>query len=47
LKDGKLVAAMAEERLGLSHKHVAGFPGRTIEVLRMGRLVAGMFQCYF
>ncbi len=36
LKDGKLVAAMAEERLGLRHKHVAGFPGRAIvEVLRM------------
>jgi carbamoyltransferase len=36
LKDGKLVAAVAEERLGVRHKHVAGFPGRAIaEVLRM------------
>jgi carbamoyltransferase len=36
LKDGQLVAAVAEERLGLRHKHVAGFPGRAIaEVLRM------------
>src|ERR1039457_5099133 len=36
LKDGKLVAAVAEERLGLRHKHVAGFPGRAVaEVLRM------------
>ena len=26
LKDGKLVAAVAEERLGSRHKHVAGFP---------------------
>jgi carbamoyltransferase len=35
-KDGKLVAAVAEERLGQRHKHVAGFPGRAIaEVLRM------------
>ena len=30
LRDGKLVAAVAEERLGLRHKHVAGFPGRAI-----------------
>jgi carbamoyltransferase len=36
LKDGKLVAAVAEERLGKRHKHVAGFPGQAIaEVLRM------------
>ena len=36
LKDGKLVAAVAEERLGSRQKHVAGFPGRAIaEVLRM------------
>ncbi|HEY5040685.1 MAG TPA: carbamoyltransferase C-terminal domain-containing protein [Verrucomicrobiae bacterium] len=36
LQDGKLVAAVAEERLGARHKHVAGFPGRAIaEVLRM------------
>jgi carbamoyltransferase len=36
LRDGKLVAAVAEERLGLRHKHVAGFPGRAVaEVLRM------------
>jgi carbamoyltransferase len=36
LRDGKLVAAVAEERLGLRHKHVAGFPGRAIaEVLRL------------
>jgi len=36
LRDGKLVAAVAEERLGLRHKHVAGFPGRAIQsVLQM------------
>jgi carbamoyltransferase len=36
LKDGKLVAAMAEERLGLRIKHVAGFPGRAVQaVLKM------------
>jgi carbamoyltransferase len=36
LRDGKLVAAVAEERLGQRLKHVAGFPGRAlIEVLRM------------
>ena len=36
LRDGQLVAAVAEERLGPRHKHVAGFPGRAIaEVLRM------------
>jgi len=36
LRDGNLVAAVAEERLGSRHKHVAGFPGRAIaEVLRM------------
>src|SRR5882724_943151 len=36
LKDGKLVAAVAEERLGPRFKHVAGFPGRALsEVLRM------------
>ncbi len=36
LRDGKLVAAVAEERLGARLKHVAGFPGRAIvEVLRM------------
>ena len=30
------MAAVAEERLGSRHKHVAGFPGRAIaEVLRM------------
>jgi carbamoyltransferase len=35
LRDGQLVAAVAEERLGPRHKHVAGFPGRAIaEVLR-------------
>jgi carbamoyltransferase len=28
LKDGRLVAAVAEERLGRRLKHVAGFPGR-------------------
>ncbi|MCX6907914.1 MAG: carbamoyltransferase [Verrucomicrobia bacterium] len=39
LKDGKLVAAVAEERLGSRHRHVAGFPGRAIaEVLRMARV---------
>jgi carbamoyltransferase len=36
LRDGKLIAAVAEERLGPRHKHVAGFPGHAItEVLRM------------
>ena len=36
LKDGRLIAAVAEERMGSRHKHVAGFPGRAIaEVLRM------------
>ncbi|MGN6554959.1 MAG: carbamoyltransferase family protein [Verrucomicrobiota bacterium] len=36
LRDGRLVAAVAEERLGARHKHVAGFPGKAItEVLRM------------
>ncbi|HEY5040688.1 MAG TPA: carbamoyltransferase N-terminal domain-containing protein [Verrucomicrobiae bacterium] len=36
LRDGKLVAAVAEERLGQRHKHVAGFPARAVaEVLRM------------
>ncbi len=34
--DGKLVAAVAEERLGARRKHVAGFPGRALQaVLRM------------
>jgi carbamoyltransferase len=37
LKDGKLVATVAEERLGERRKHVAGFPARALcEVLRMG-----------
>ena len=36
VKDGKLVAAVAEERLGKRFKHVAGFPGAALrEVLRM------------
>ncbi len=36
LREGKLVAAVAEERLGPRHKHVAGFPGRAIQcVLQM------------
>jgi carbamoyltransferase len=36
LKDGKLVAAVAEERLGRRIKHVSGFPGKALnEVLRM------------
>ncbi|HWQ92142.1 MAG TPA: carbamoyltransferase C-terminal domain-containing protein [Clostridia bacterium] len=36
LRDGKLVAAVAEERLGSRLKHVAGFPQRALnEVLRM------------
>ncbi len=36
LVDGKLVAAVAEERLGPRHKHVAGFPSRALnEALRM------------
>lgn len=34
--DGKLVAAVAEERLGARRKHVAGFPGRALQaVLQM------------
>ena len=36
LVDGKLVAAVAEERLGQRRKHVAGFPGLAINgVLKM------------
>jgi len=36
LRDGRLVAAVAEERLGPRLRHVAGFPGRALaEVLRM------------
>ena len=36
LKDGELVAAVAEERLGMRFKHLAGFPGIALrEVLRM------------
>jgi carbamoyltransferase len=36
LRDGKLVAAVAEERLGPRIKHVAGFPGRALQaVLKM------------
>src|ERR1022692_2434886 len=36
LRDGKLVAAVAEERLGKRFKHVAGFPGNALrEVLHM------------
>src|SRR4051794_9607249 len=36
LRDGKLVAAVAEERLGKRHKHIAGFPGRALQsVLQM------------
>ena len=36
LKDGKLVAAVAEERLGTRLKHVAGFPARALQsVLKM------------
>jgi len=36
LKDGKLVAAVAEERFGQRFKHVAGFPSNALcEVLRM------------
>ena len=36
LKDGRLVAAVAEERLGPRLRHVAGFLGRAlVEVLRM------------
>ncbi len=31
LRDGKLVAAVAEERLGVRRKHVAGFPGRAVQ----------------
>lgn len=36
LRDGKLIAAVAEERLGKRLKHVAGFPGRALQaVLQM------------
>ena len=36
LKDGKLIAAVAEERLGARLKHVAGFPARALQsVLKM------------
>src|SRR3974377_260906 len=36
LRDGQLVAAVAEERLGPRIKHVSGFPGRAVDaVLRM------------
>jgi carbamoyltransferase len=36
LKDGRLVAAVAEERLGNRLKHISGFPGNALrEVLRM------------
>src|ERR1017187_732071 len=36
VKDGKLVAAVAEERLGKRYKHVGGFPANALrEVLRM------------
>ena len=36
LKDGRLVAAIAEERLGARIKHVSGFPAKALnEVLRM------------
>jgi len=36
LMDGKLVAAVAEERLGARIKHISGFPGKALnEVLRM------------
>jgi carbamoyltransferase len=42
LRDGKLVAAVAEERLGSRHKHVAGFPGRAVaEVLRLAGATMG------
>jgi carbamoyltransferase len=33
LRDGKLVAAVAEERLGVRRKHVAGFPGRALHAV--------------
>jgi carbamoyltransferase len=36
LRDGRLIAAVAEERLGRRFKHAAGFPGNALrEVLRM------------
>src|SRR5260221_14625337 len=36
LRDGRLVAAVAEERLGKRCKHVAGFPGQALQaVLKM------------
>src|SRR5215831_9329935 len=36
LKDGRLVAAIAEERLGPRLKHTGGFPGRALQaVLQM------------
>jgi carbamoyltransferase len=33
LKDGKLVAAVAEERLGPRIKHVSGFPGQALQAV--------------
>jgi carbamoyltransferase len=36
LQDGKLIAAVAEERLGKRIKHVGGFPGQALQaVLQM------------
>ncbi|MBI3849431.1 MAG: carbamoyltransferase [Verrucomicrobia bacterium] len=36
LRDGRLIAAVAEERLGARRKHQAGFPGRALQaVLQM------------
>ena len=42
LVDGRLVAAVAEERLGGRTRHAAGFPGQAIaRVLAMGGIAAG------
>src|SRR5262245_9728790 len=46
LRDGKLVATLAEERLGRRIKHVAGFPARALgEVLRMAGATVRDIDC--
>ncbi len=46
LRDGKLIAAVAEERLGPRLKHVAGFPARAVaEVLRMAGATIREVDC--
>jgi carbamoyltransferase len=42
LRDGRIVVAVAEERLGPRHKHHAGFPARAIvEALRTAKVGIG------